>query len=293
MKQVLIAGGTGLIGKALCDRLVNLGFDVRILTRNPRAANHVYWNPAKDEIDYQSVKDVEVLVNLSGEALDQKRWTNQRKKALQQSRIGTTNFLFKHIDKFPNLKHYVSASGITAYGFDDGEREHPESDPYGTDFLSQLVKDWELAADQFKSKALVTKLRIAVVFSKKGGALKKIATPIKFGVGSPLGSGKQAMPWVHIDDLVEQFSEIILNGWEGAYNSNTSNHTNKEITAAIAKILKRPLLLPNVPSFLLKILFGQLSEMILNGAAADNSKIKSKGYQPKYDTLEKALKDCL
>lgn len=293
MKQILIAGGTGLIGQALTDRLVKEGYSVNLLTRNPKAENHVYWNPAKGELDVLKLHETQVIVNLSGTPLDEKRWTDKRKKELEASRIGTTNFIYQHLDKFPKLEQFVSASGITAYGFDDGTFAHPETDSYGTDYLSQLVKDWEAAADQFKTRAIVSKLRIAVVFSPEGGALKKIALPIRYAIGSPLGSGKQVMPWVHIDDLVEQFYLLIMNQWEGTYNSNTANHSNKEITKTIAKLLKRPLFMPNVPTFLLRMLFGEMAEMIVKGSAADNSKLKNKGYQPKYDTLEKALKDCL
>lgn len=293
MKHILIAGGTGLIGHALTKRLMDDGHQVKLLTRHPTAENHVFWNPASREIDTIDLEKTQVLVNLTGAPLDEKRWTAKRRRILESSRIGTTNFLFQNIDKFPQLEQFVSASGITAYGFDNGLKAHPETDAYGNDYLSQLVKDWEAAADQFSEKAIVSKLRIAVVFSPNGGALTKIATPIRYYVGSPLGSGKQIMPWVHIDDLVEQFHLIISKQWGGVFNSNTSNDSNETITRAIAKALKRPIVLPNVPAFLLKLIFGALSEMILKGSAADNSKLKEKGYQPKYDTLEKALKNCL
>jgi len=292
MKNVLIAGGSGMIGSELSNLLKEKGYTVKILSRKS-SANFVSWSPEKIEIDSESVNDTEILINLSGTGIDEKRWTANRKKELVSSRIDTTNSLYALRENFPNLKQYISASGITAYGFDEGVIEHAETDNYGTDFLSQLVKQWEEAADQFSSIAKVVKLRIAVVLTEKGGALPKLMKPIKYGIGSPIGTGKQQMPWVHIDDLVRTFEHAIANDLYGVYNTNAGNSSNEELTKELAHQMKKPFWFPNIPGFILKIMFGEMSEMLLKGAKADNSKLVDSGYEFKYLKLEDALGELL
>lgn len=288
MKNILIAGGSGLIGSELANFLKSKGYSVKILSRTANA-NYVLWNPEKREIDSNQVKDTDILINLSGTGIDEKRWTTQRKKALIDSRVDTTNALFELKGHFPQLKQYISASGITAYGFDDGTVEHLESDSFGTDFLSQLVKSWEEAADQFKAIAKVAKLRIAVVISRKGGALPKMSKPVRLGIGSAIGSGKQQMAWVHIEDLVRIFEHAISNELEGSYNTNASNTSNAQLVEAIAKQLNKRLWFPKVPQFIMKLVFGQMAEMLLKGSKASNSSLLKTGFTFNYETLESAL----
>lgn len=279
MKKVLIAGGTGFIGQKLEDYLVTQGYEVKILTRKPVKENHVFWDPAQQQIDANQCSGIQVLINLCGENLSAKRWTQQQKQLLIDSRIQTTRLLYELCKSFPNLEQYVSASGITAYGFDDGKREHPESDSYGTDFLSSLVKDWEQAADLFAPICCVTKLRIAVVFEKGYGALQKMSTSIRLGTGAPLGTGKQQIPWVHSTDLVRLIEFTIANKLEGVYNTNAGNVSNKELTTYLAASLNKKLWLPNVPTFVLKIVLGGMAEMVIYGAKASNKKITEKGFE--------------
>jgi uncharacterized protein (TIGR01777 family) len=289
MQTILLVGGTGYIGKNLEQFLLDKGYSVKILTRNPVKDNHVLWNPEKLMVESEKCQDIQVIVNLCGEGISKKRWTNEQRQLLIDSRVEVTKSLFEMRHYFPKLQHYVSASGITAYGFDDGLTEHQETDNYGTDFLSQLVKKWEEAADMFQKTVTVSKLRIAVVFEWNIGALKQMSNPIKMGIGSPLGSGKQQIPWVHITDLVRLIEFVIENKLEGTFNTNAANHSNEEITRAIAKKLKKRLWMPNVPAFILKIVLGKLSEMVLFGAKASNEKIKQKGFSFSVDSLGKAL----
>lgn len=289
MKTILIAGGTGYIGRNLEQFLVDKGYFVKILTRNPVKENHVLWNPEQLTIDTEKCKDVQVIINLCGEGINKKRWTKKQQQYLIDSRVEVTKSLFEMRHFFPNLEHYVSASGITAYGFDDGMIEHKETDNYGTDFLSQLVKQWEEAADMFREIVTVSKLRIAVVFEWNKGALKQMSNPIKMGIGSPLGSGRQQIPWVHITDLVRLIEFVIENKLEGVFNTNANNHSNEEITKAIAKKLNKRLWMPNVPGFVLKIVLGKLSEMVLLGAKASNEEIKEKGFSFSIESVEEAL----
>lgn len=290
MKSVLIAGGTGYIGRNLENYLSQQGYEVKILTRKCSKENHILWNPTKKTIDSSKCGSIQVIINLCGEGLDKKRWTNKRKQELIDSRINPAKVLFDLRDSFPNLEHYISASGITAYGFDEGQIEHEENEPFGTDFLSQLVKKWEEAADQFKTTSLVTKLRIAVVFEWNQGALKRMTIPVKLGVGSPLGKGTQQVPWVHISDLVRMFEFVISNQLQGCFNTNANNNSNSEITTAIAKKLNKKTWLPNVPAFMLKVILGKMSELVLKGAKASNEKIKNAGFEFTINLLNQSLR---
>lgn len=293
MKNILIVGGSGFIGGKLEAYLTSKGYTVNVLSRSPKKKNQFYWSPDLLEIDREGVKETQILINLSGAAIDQKSWTPKRKEELVTSRVDSTNALFQLKDAFPKLEHYLSASGISAYGFDEGEVSHPETDPFGTDFISQLVKKWENAANQFLAIVPVTKIRIAVVLDQQAGALSKLAKPVQMYFGAAVGKGTQEIPWVHIHDLVRIFEFAITHSIYGPINTNASNNSNKEMTIAIAKELKKPLLMPNVPSFLIRFFFGEMSMIILKGAKADNAKIKSAGFTFEFPTLNAALSDLL
>lgn len=291
MKNVLIAGGTGLIGRRLQELLAAEGHSVSVLTRKPQKANEFYWDPAKKEIDEKTLKDVQVLINLSGAGIADSKWTAARKKELYDSRIGANEFLFGQVDKMPLLEQFISSSGINAYGYDDGSSEHVESDAFGTDYLSDLVRQWEESADLFRPKCKVAKIRTAVVLDPKGGALARMKGPIKAGIGSPLGSGEQQMPWIHYEDLVRIFQHVIDQQLEGAYNAVASNASNKAFMKTMATVLQKPFFFPMVPSFVLKIMFGEMADMLLKGAKGSNQLIRSTGYEFAFTDLEKALKD--
>lgn len=293
MKNVLIAGGTGLIGRRLQELLAAEGHTVSVLTRKPLKANEYYWDPAKKEIDQKALTDVQVLINLSGAGIADSKWSAARKKELYNSRIGANEFLFAQADKMPLLEQFISSSGINAYGYDDGSREHVESDAFGTDYLSDLVRQWEESADLFRSKCKVAKIRTAVVLDPKGGALARMKGPIKAGIGSPLGSGEQQMPWIHYEDLVRIFQHVIDQQLEGAYNAVASNASNKAFMKTMATVLQKPFFFPMVPSFVLKIMFGEMADMLLKGAKGSNKFIRSTGYEFAFTDLEKALKDVL
>jgi uncharacterized protein (TIGR01777 family) len=293
MKNILIAGGTGLIGQRLVHTLVSKGYTVNVLSRNPKGKNQFFWNPLKQEIDESSLSNVEVLINLSGAGIADKRWSKRRKEELYNSRIGTNTFLFSLEAKMPRLKHFITSSGINCYGYEEDERIHLESDPFGTDWLSGLVNDWEKSADMFANKYTVAKVRTAVVFDKSGGALPRMLGPVKLGIGSALGSGKQHMPWIHAADLVGIFEHIIDKELNGAYNAVAACDTNKEVTRAMAETLNKPFWFPNVPAFMMKLLFGEMASVLLLGLKASNDKIKTTGYTFQFPELKEALKDVL
>lgn len=289
MKNILIAGGSGFIGKKLASFLEQKGHTVRILSRQT-GEKFVQWSPKEGTIDEKAVAETQVLINLCGAGIGDKRWSMERKKELLSSRVETTQALYKMRSAFPKLEQYVSASGINAYGYDNGTFSHAEADEYGKDYVSQLVKKWEEAADIFKTIVPVAVMRIAVVLGKDGGAMKKIVPPIKYYIGSPLGTGNQQMPWVHSDDLVTLFEHVIANRLSGIYNTNAGNVTNEQLTQSIAKALNKPLWFPNVPGFILRILFGEMASLILQGAAADNKKIKDSGFNFTYESIDDAIK---
>lgn len=290
MKKIVIAGGTGLIGQKLEKQLAASGHEVFILTRSPKEKNHIYWNPANGEISKDKLEKIDVIVNLTGAGIADKRWSESRKKVLYDSRINTTDFLFEHLDDFPNAKQYVSASGINCYGYDSIGREFVERDPFGSDYLSSLVKSWEEHADQFSKKGIsVSKIRISMVLSDRGGALDRLKKIAKIGLASPLGSGKQEMTWIHETDLVRLFDHVISNELSGAWNALNDYSPNATFMKTLANRFNKSMWMPKVPAFVMKLVFGEMSEMLLKGVPVSNQAIKETGFQFNYSNLEEAF----
>jgi len=295
METILIAGGTGLIGKKLTAKWKNAGHDVRILSRGKTdlEKNIFHYSIEKKEIDPLALENVSVIVNLAGAGIADKRWTKSRIDELYSSRIDSTEFLFEKAKNLSSLKQYISASGIICYGFDQPEKLFVESDPIGKDILSDITLKWEQAADLFSSICPVAKIRISVVLSNEGGALLPISKPVKMGFGAILGNGKQGVPWIHLKDLVNLFDVAMQQKWNGAYNANAGNTTNEELTRTIAKVLNKRIWLPKVPAFALKLVLGRMSTVVLDGLKADNSKIKAAGMKFTFPELKGALEDLL
>lgn len=290
MEKIVIAGGSGLIGTGLADHLRKAGHEVWILSRKPSDPNRFFlnWNPETKTIDPLALEKTTVLINLCGAELAAKRWTESRIKELYDSRVETTRFLFESFKNSSNLKHYVSASGAVAYGFEHPEKIYRESDSFGNDIISDITRKWESAADLFSGICTVSKVRIAVVLSESGGALQKLANPIRKGFGAVLGSGEQAIPWIYSEDLYRVFEWVISHKLEGAYHASAGNTTNKEFTKLIAKILKKRLL-PSVPKFVVRILFGKMAVMLLYGNKVSNEKIRSEGFSFTHGNLNSTI----
>ena len=290
-KTILIAGGTGLVGKEMTAYLKKAGHTVRILTRGKTdlAKGYYHWNPSKDEIDPACFDQTSVIINLAGAGIADKKWSAKRKQEIIDSRVIPALFLSRMAQEMKSLEHYISASGINCYGYASYDRLHEESDPFGADYLSQVVRLWEDAADTMQAHVKVAKIRISVVLTEKGGALPKIAGPIKNYIGAPLGSGKQWMPWITLHDLIRLFEHVMNNKLEGAYNAVAENPTNKEFTQQLAKQLNKPLWLPPVPGFVLKLFLGEMSSVVLQGLQASNQKIVASGFNFNHATLEEAL----
>lgn len=299
MKEVvLITGSNGLVAQELSKKLEK-DYTVRFLTRKKNKPNDYEWNIKEGLIDESAFENISHIIHLAGANISEKRWTDERKKELISSRVNSAQLILKTLQKKNiKLKSFISASGINYYGTKTTDKIFIENDDPGNDFLSEVVILWERAADDFKEQNLaerVVKIRTAVVLSEKEGALKKMIPTIKIGIGSPLGNGKQWMPWIHVEDICSIYEFALKNSdLNGAFNATSPEHTtNENLTKKIAKALNKPLFMPNVPGFALKIIFGELADALLEGSRASSEKIKKKGFQFKFPNLEKALENLL
>jgi len=300
MAVILISGGTGLVGKALTKRLIIEGHDIRILSRNPQSSSQLksfYWNVEKNEIDEKAFEGVEHIVHLAGSGIADKRWTNARKQDIIDSRVNSMKLITDVVKKKNiKLKSFVGASAIGIYGMTTSEKIFSETDNGTDDFLTQSCTQWENSYQQIQtlsSKNCI--IRIGVVLSKDGGALKKLLPLFQLGLGSAVGSGKQYMPWIHIEDLVSVFHEALFNSnYNGIYNAVSSEKTTSDsFSKQLAKSLSKPFFLPRVPAFVLKLLFGEMANVLLEGSLISNQKLIHAGFQLKYPALSEALQEIV
>jgi len=290
-----------MLGSRLTKMLLDKGYSVSHLSRSAGSKSSVttyVWDIQKQEIDPEAVKNADHIIHLAGAGVADKRWTEQRKKVILSSRTESTKLLHNALSQLGEhkVKSFVSASAIGIYGSDTGGAEVYESSPKGDDFLAEVVKKWEASVDEVKRLNIRTsKLRIGVVLSREGGALPKIVQPVKMGVGSPLGSGQQFMSWIHIDDLCRMFIYALENeDIEGVYNAVAPRPvTNEKLTQSAAKILHKPLFMPNVPAFAIKLAFGEMASIVLGGNRVSGKKIANKGFDFQYKSIEPALQDLL
>jgi uncharacterized protein (TIGR01777 family) len=292
MKTVLIAGGTGLIGRKLTSVLKERGFKVYKLTRKAKKRGYINWNPELQTVDFKNLERINVIINILGANIAEKKWTETRKQELASSRVKTTVFLRSLANQMPKLEYYISASGINCYG-PESEKVHVETDSYGNDFLSELVKKWEESSDLFSDIVPVTKLRIAMVLSKDGGAFQKIKFPFMFGLGAAFGSGKQHMPWIHIDDLCRMFVFAIENNLQGTYNAFSACTPNIEFSKALAKAMKRPFFMPKISERFLRLFLGERVVLLTEGIKVSNQKILNQGFTFQHKNISSTFKHLL
>lgn len=292
----MIAGGTGLIGRHLSDRLIKIGYNVAILSRSENCKSipvQYYWNIDKHFIDPDALSDVDYIINLAGSNIGEKRWTKKRKRQILDSRIISHELIEDKLKMSKQQpKAYISASAVGYYGSQLSDRVFFEDDPPGNDFLAKVCNQWEYGADHLaKLSGRVVKIRTGIVLDKEGGVLHKMMPLFRIGFGSALGTGKQIMPWIHIEDLCNIYIKAIEDvGMRGSYNAVSPElSTNKEFSQTLAKVIKKPLWLPNVPGFLLKLIFGKMSVLLLKGNKISADKLESSGYQFKYKDLTLAL----
>ncbi|WP_293305942.1 TIGR01777 family oxidoreductase [Pedobacter sp. UBA5917] len=295
-KKILITGATGLVGTELKKHLLGKGYIVNTLSRKKgKDTNSFAWDVYKGIIDADCLNGVDAVIHLAGEPVADKKWTDERKKQIIDSRVKSTELLFKTIKSRPDhqIKSFISSSAVGFYG-DCGDEILTEESSSGYGFLAECCKLWEDAVDQGKKLSLrIVKLRTGIVFSKKGGALPQLAKPVKLFAGTALGTGKQWTPWLHINDMVEMYIEAIENvKMENCYNACAPFPvTNKALTKALAKQLHRPVWPFNVPKKVLALLLGERVEAVLMSNNTSAQKILDAGFKFKFTHLEDALKD--
>lgn len=298
MKSILITGGTGLIGSKLLDSIDKSVYNVYVLTRKKsykeNGVNYINWDPENSVLDISQIKNLYSVINLAGESIDGSRWTSNYKRKILDSRVNSTRLLFNKVKEMKELpKSFISAS---ATGFYEVNTDNPqaETDLPGNNFLSDVVQQWEKEILKFKSLGLrTTTFRIGLVLSKDGGVLKRLYPIFKFFLGVPIGSGNQMISWIHESDMIGLINMAIeSNKLEGIYNAVAPEIiTNTEFTKSLLKSLNRfsyPSII-KAPSFIVRILFGEQSDLVLNGLNISSEKIMQSNYKFKFTKLSSAL----
>ncbi|MEH6536398.1 MAG: TIGR01777 family oxidoreductase [Psychroserpens sp.] len=297
MQKILITGATGLIGQEIVKVCHDQNLNVHYLTTSKNKLSKednykgFYWNPDNNEIDSNCFEGVDTIINLVGATIS-KRWTDSYKQVIIESRTETAKLLRETIAKhnFP-VKQIISASAIGVYP-DSLTNYYEETETETSDsFLGQVVQKWEAAVDDFSSLGIkVAKIRIGLVLSEKGGALPEIAKPIRFGAGTAFGIGTQWQSWIHVKDLSRLFVFTATKKLEGVYNGVAPNSvTNNELTKAVAKILHRPLILPNIPKMAMKLVLGEMHILLFESQRVSAAKIEGEGFDFEYHHLKPAL----
>ena len=298
---VLITGATGLVGQELVNLLLQNGHNVHYLsTSKSKLVTNTnykgfYWNPKKAEIDTNALTDVEVIIHLAG-ANVAKKWTTAYKEEIIESRVLSTQLLYQTLQKNSHqVKQIISASAVGIYPDSLTDIYHETDLDIDVSFLGNVVKQWENEVSQFeKLEIIVSKIRIGIVLAKNGGALQEMAKPIKYGVGAAFGSGEQYQSWIHVQDLVAIFQFVMENRLPGIYNGVAPYPvTNSELTKAIAKTLGKPLFLPNIPKFVMKLILGEMYQILFSSQHVSCRKILDENFQFKFASLDKALNDLL
>lgn len=302
MANVLVTGGTGFIGSRVCTALHQQGDTVHVLSRNPdraqtrlKSARAFYgWNPETEKLPSEATKEIASVVHLAGETIAGK-WNDEKKRRIRDSRILSTRNLVESlaaVNTKPDV--LVCASAIGYYG-DSGDEHFTEVSPPGNDFLAKVCQEWEAEAQKATDLGIrVVTVRIGLVLGLGGGLLAQMLTPFKMGVGGILGSGRQWMSWIHIDDVIG----IILHALENNEIRGPLNATaptpvrNAEFTKILGTVLRRPTLLPT-PIFALKLMMGEFADFIVLSQNVLPEKTEVSGYEFRHRTLDSALKDLL
>lgn len=300
-KNVLIIGGSGFVGKYLTQLLLEKGYSVSVLSRakkeNTTSITYYQWDVENQTIDEESVLKADVIINLAGENIAEKRWTKERKESIVQSRVQAIKLIYDVLKKHSiKLDVFVSASGIGIYGAKNSVKICSEESPVADDFLGKTCQKWEESADLIATlKIRTVKMRTGLVIGPDDGFLKKLVPIFKLRLGAPLGTGDQYMPWIHIEDLCLMYIQAIEDQkMTGAYNAVVRDGTTNTIfSKKLAKIFGYTMWLPNVPEFIIKLAFGEMSQILLTGQRVSSDKIMKTGFVFQFTKLSYALRDCL
>ncbi len=295
--KILVSGSHGLVGSALIKRLEDEGHEISRLVRHyPNSSSEIEWSPDRYSIALARIEGFDAVVSLAGESIAEGRWTDDKKRRIRESRVKGTKLLG---DALANLtvppKTFICASAIGYYG-NRGDELLTEASAPGNDFLSDVCVEWEKATALATEKGIrVVNARFGVILDTEGGALKKMLPPFRMGVGGKIGSGKQWMSWIALDDVVDGIKFALANdSLKGPVNFVAPNPvTNAEFTKTLGKVLSRPTLFP-IPAFGIKLLFGEMGEaLLLGGQRVGPERLKSGGYRFQYDELSGALHHLL
>ena len=304
METVIITGGTGLIGRALSSFLVSRGYQVIIFSRNPGTRrkpspgiSYAAWNIEKQAINEEAFQKAKYIIHLAGAGVADKPWTSARKKEIADSRINSSELLIKALKNIPN--EIVSVVSASAIGWYKQNLPGPavETDPPDSGFLGETCKAWEnsiLPAATLGKRLVI--LRTGIVLSNDGGAFPEFARPVRYGIAGILGSGKQIISWIHIEDICRLYLEAMLNtNWSGVYNAVAPNPVNnRTFVMELAKKMKGSFFIPMpVPNFILRMMLGERSEEVLKSSNISANKLKQLGFQFIYPTIDAAFRDLI
>ncbi|MXV52950.1 TIGR01777 family protein [Pedobacter sp. HMF7647] len=297
-KRILLTDGTGLIGKHLVNTLRQQDYVIYQLLRDPaKTESSVYiknfkWDVKKGQIDPECIHGVSAIIHLAGEPIAGKRWTHRQKMEIVSSRTESIRLVYELLNKTTHqVDTVISASAVGYYG-NRGDELLTEDKPPGRGFLADTCIEWEKAVDEAQDlKMRVVKLRTGIVLSKDGGALPQLAKPIRTGLGAALGSGRQWMPWIHLNDVIQAYTYALNNeNVSGTFNlSAPAPVTNKEFTETLAELLHKKIWLPNLPEFSLKLILGEMSETILDSNRTACQKLTDTGFKFQFSDLRQAI----
>lgn len=298
MSTILITGGSGLIGTALTDHLLREGHVVRWIGRRATQRPDVRsfaWHAELGAPD-DAVRDVDHVVHLAGAPIADQRWSTRRVDELTRSRTAGPEALWRVAERTGwRPRTFVSASGTGWYGAGRWDAPVAEDAPPGTDTIAGITVAWEQAVDRWAAESRVVKLRTPMVLARTGGALPRLARLARLGLASPLGDGRQVMPWVHLDDLVRAYDAALFNAdLHGACNvAAPEQPDNRTFMRTLARVLHRPFILPAVPGFALRIVLGGMAEVLLGGGTVSTGRLEAGGWRCAHPELEGALRDLL
>jgi len=297
--KVLITGATGFIGTALCSHLLKNNHSVHYLVTDTADIKDkdnykgFLWNPEKNEIDVNSLADVDAIVNLAGHTINCK-WTDENKKQIHDSRINCSNTLFNALQNNEHqVKSIVNASAIGIYMSSETAVNNEHSSDFGNDFLAEVCKDWEVANLRFEDIGIKTAItRFGLILSKDNGVLHELAKVVSKGLGANLGNGKQWMSWIHFNDVIQIIYQLLKEQQSGIFNVVAPNAVRQnEFLKLLATQLNKPLWLPNIPSVFIKIGLGERSALVLSSQHVQSIKLPEIGYKFKFTDLSSTLKD--
>ena len=303
MKSILITGGTGLIGSALSNFLFKLNYKVFHLSRKKKSTSsgykNYYWDVENNQLDYNILKNKDIIIHLAGEPIAKKRWTKKQKSIINNSRILSTSLLYESIKKLdvkPQL--IIAASAIAIYPHNTSNKMTENNQNLSSNFLVNVVKNWEKEIKKFSKIGIrLVIIRIGVVLSLKGGMLGKLFLPFKLGLGFPIGSGNQTISWIHIEDLNRMINHFIQHkNLNGTFNAvSPVPVSNSFFSKTFSQLLMRDFFfnIIRIPSFIIRLFYGEMSDLILKGYNVSSAKITNSNFRFKHENIREAILDLL